>query len=106
MQFSWDGDTNNISNKHEHEHLPIKVKAEVKTEDDVSTDDECNSEKKEPERRRKSPRLSANHNTQPRANIDRTTKKKRRYCSKRKREVDDESNIFVKKACHITALSP
>jgi len=83
--------TNITSNEH---HLPIKVKAEVKTEeDDVSTDDEYVSQ--EPVK----PLDQPNSSSQESMDIQHTRKKKR-HCSKRKREVE-KSNRSVEKATRI-----
>ena len=57
-----DEDTNTIN-----QHIK-KECVEVKTED-ISTDDEYSNEKKEPLRRRKSPRLLANHATHSNTSI-------------------------------------
>jgi len=76
-----DEDTNTLN----EQHLSIKVKAQIKTED-VSTDDECGGEKKEPGRPRTSTRSLANSTTQPN--------------SKRNREVE-ESSESVKKVARI-----
>ena len=91
-------DTTDRSNEHGHENLlSINIKAKVKTEDDSTDEGECGSERKEPERRRRSPRLLAN-STQEDINIQ-CTKKRRRRCSKRKREVK-ESNESVQKPAY------
>ena len=74
------------TNTSNQQHLPIKVKSEVKTED-VSTDDECGGEEKEPVRPRTSTRSLANSTTQPKG--------------KRKREEVGESNESVKKVARI-----
>ena len=92
------GEDTNTSNEY---HLPIKVKSEVKTTEDESTDDEYVNETEKPVRRRKTTRLLANSTTKPRAiqesiDIQRCTKKKR----KRKREVG-ESNESIKKTAYI-----
>ena len=82
------------------QHSPIKVKAEVKTEDE-STDDEHSSEKKEPIRRRKSPRLLATAQPNASTQDNLRTKKKSRHCNKRKREAE-ESNGSIQKIAHRT----
>ena len=85
-----DEDTN-TSNE---QHLPIKVKAEVKTEDDVSTDDEYSSETKELIKPSAQPNAPIQDSSM---DIQRTTKKRR---SKRKREAE-ESDVSVEKAARI-----
>jgi len=65
-------DTNITSNE---QSINIKVKAEVKTEDVVSTDDDCgSSEEKETKRPRKSTRSLASSTTQPKGKRKREEK--------------------------------
>jgi len=85
-------DTNNTSNnEHRYQHS-IKVKAEVKIEDDVRTDDECSSGIKEPVKLPTQPNVSSNQ---------KDFTKKRRHCSKRKREEVEESNGSAKKTARV-----
>jgi len=77
------GEDTNTSNE---QHLPIKAKAEVKTED-VSTDDECGGEKKKAGRPRTSTRSLANSTTQPNC--------------KRNREVVESNGSSSQKATRI-----
>ena len=85
-----------------NENHTLKVKAEVKTEDDVSTDDENGSEMEIPGKHPgKSPRSSVDFTIQSNASIRevQSTTKKKRYCRKRKRKVKEVSNAVQKTVC-------
>jgi len=82
------------TSKSNEQHLLIKVKAEVKTEDDVSTDDECNSENKPVKTPAQPNSIQEDESTQH-------MRKKKRSRSKRKREEVEESNRSVQKTARM-----
>jgi len=88
--------TEDLTNSSNKQRLPINVKAEVKTEDDISTDDENSNEMKDPV----DPPAQSNSSIEEDESSQHTRKKKRSR-SKRKREEVEESNRFVQKTARI-----